>query len=233
MSDNRNFDYWYAVENTTVLLSPQRNLETFGNTFVRYNLITELMDSVGKVRVRIGNIKAYRPQIITPDSFSDNMLEGFDDESLDYLDWLQENNPDLFLLKYGFSIKNQEISEHVVSDSIRNVVERAIDEVSETEDVNSAVLVGVDKPWEVCLLKLMLEIVQDSATGNFNEIKRHRDLLRGKQSPRELRGQIEEEFELATRNPGRIDHLGRFLENHGLFEEYQDRFFSVVQDWKR
>lgn len=233
MSENQNFDFWYAVENTTVLLAPRRHLETFGNTYVRYHLVTELMDSVDKVRIRIGNIKAFRPQIITPDSFLDNMLEGFDDESLDYLEWLQENNPDLFLLKYGFSIKNQEIDEHVVSDSLRNVIDRVMGGISETDDLNTAVLVGVDKPWEVCLLKLMVEIVQDSAMGNFKEIKRHRDLFSGRQSPGELRNQVEEEFQLASKNPGRIDHLGRFLEKHGIFEEYQDRFFSVVQGWKR
>lgn len=232
MNNKQNFDFWYAVENTTVLMAPQRHLETFGNTYVRYNLVTELMDSVDKVRVRVGSIKAFRPQIITPDSFSDNMLEGFDDESLDYLDWLQENNPDLFLLKYGFSIKNQEISDHVVTDSLRNVVDRVMEGVDGSDDVNTAVLVGVDKPWEVCLLKLMVEIVQDSATGNFRDIKQHRDLLSGRRSPKELRIQVEEEFALAAKNPGRIDHLGRFLENHGLFDEYQDRFFSVVQSWK-
>jgi len=232
MSDNQQFDFWYAVENTTILTAPRRHLETFGNTILHYNLITELMDSVDKVRVRVGKIKAFRPQIITPDSFSDNMLEGFDDESLDYLDWLQENNPDLFLLKYGFTIKNQEISEHVVSDSLRNVVDRVQAEVDSSDDLNSAVIVGVDKPWEVCLLKLMVEVVQESAMGNFNEIRRHRDLLSGHQSPKQIRNQIEEEFALAEKNPGRIDHLGRYLEKNGLFDEYQDRFFSMVQSWK-
>jgi len=216
MSDNQQFDFWYAVENTTILTAPRRHLETFGNTILHYNLITELMDSVDKVRVRVGKIKAFRPQIITPDSFSDNMLEGFDDESLDYLDWLQENNPDLFLLKYGFSIKNQEISEHVVSDSLRNVVDRVQSEVDRSVPDDIAI-----------------EVVQESVMGNFNEIRRHRDLLSGYQSPKQLRRQIEEEFALAEKNPGRIDHLGGFLEKNGLFDEYQDRFFEMVQAWKR
>jgi len=233
MNDKQRFDFWYAVENTTVLMAPQRQLETFGNTHVRYNLISELMDSVDKVRIREGSIKAFRPQIITPDSFSNNMLEGFDDESADYLDWLKENNPDLFLLKYGFSIKNQETSDSVVTDSIKNVVSRVEADVEEGGNLNTAVLVGVDKPWEVCLLKLMVEVVQSSVAGNYKEIKRHRDLLRGKQDPSELRQQIEAEFRLAAKNPGRIDYLGRFLESQGLFEEYQDRFFSIVRSWKR
>lgn len=233
MNENNNFDFWYAVENTTILTTPRRQLETFGNTFVRYNLITELMDSVSKVRVRTGNIKAFRPQIITPDSFSDNMLEGFDDESLDYLDWLQENNPDLFILKYGFSIKNQEVSDNILTDSLRNVVDRVQNEVDASEEPNTAVLVGVDKPWEVCLLKLMVELVQESAVGNYKEIRRQRKLFSGRRSPQQLEEEIEEEFRLAARNPGRIDHLGRFLESHGLFDKYEDRFFSIVRTWKR
>ncbi len=233
MNENNNFDFWYAVENTTILTTPRRQLETFGNTLVRYNLITELMDSVSKVRVRTGNIKAFRPQIITPDSFSDNMLEGFDDESLDYLDWLQENNPDLFILKYGFSIKNQEVSDNILTDSLRNVVDRVQNEVDASEEPNTAVLVGVDKPWEVCLLKLMVELVQESAVGNYKEIRRQRKLFSGRRSPQQLEEEIEEEFRLAARNPGRIDHLGRFLESHGLFDKYEDRFFSIVRTWKR
>lgn len=233
MNEKHNFDFWYAVENTTILNAPRRQLETFGNTFVRYNLITELMDSVNKVRVRTGNIKAFRPQIITPDSFSDNVLEGFDDESLDYLDWLQENHPDLFILKYGFSIKNQEVSDNIVTDSLRNVVDRVQNKVDASEEPNAAVLVGVDKPWEVCLLKLMVELVQGSAPGNYQEIRQQRQLFSERRSPQKLEQQIEEEFRLAAKNPGRIDHLGRFLESQGLFDKYEDRFFSIVRTWKR
>ncbi len=233
MNDKQNFDFWYAVENTTILMTPRRHLETFGNTYVRYNLITELMDSIDKVRVRSGNIKAFRPQIITPDSFMDNILEGFDDESLDYLEWLQENDPDLFLLKYGFSITNQEVSDNIVTDSIRNVVDRVQKDVNDSDDPNTAVVVGVDKPWEVCLLKLMVELVQDSAIGNYREIRHHRELFSGRQSPQQLEKQIEEEFRLASRNPGRIDHLGRFLAKYELFDKYEDRFFKLVRTWKR
>jgi hypothetical protein len=229
MDEKQKFDFWYAVENTTVIKTPQRHLETFGQTLVRYHLISELMDSVNKIRVREGSIMAFRPQIITPDSFVDNMLEGFDGESAEYMNWLKKNNPDLFILKYGFSIKNQETNDHIISNSLKHVVEKVELAVENKNDPNTAILVGVDKPWEVCLLKLMVEIVQTSATGNYNDIKQQRNILSGRQSQAEIAQEIEDEFRLASKNAARIEQLGRLLEKHGLFEKYQDRFFSIVQ----
>jgi hypothetical protein len=46
------FDFWYAVNNTEVVLAPRRHLETFGNTLINYHMVSELMDNVGQVRVR-------------------------------------------------------------------------------------------------------------------------------------------------------------------------------------
>lgn len=229
MDEKQKFDFWYAVENTTVIRTPRHHLETFGQTLVSYHLISELMDSVNKIRVREGTIKAFRPQIITPGSFGSSMLEGFDGESTEYMDWLKQNKPDLLILKYGFSIKNQETSDHIITDSLRNVIDHVELSVDKRNDPNTAILLGVDKPWEVCLLKLIVEIVQTSATGNYNDIKQHRDLMSGKKSESELMQEIEDEFRLAAKNPGRIDYLRRLLEKHGLFEKYQDRFFSIVQ----
>ena len=79
MSDKREFDFWYAVNNTEIVLRPQRILETFGATVVDYHLISQLMDNASRVRVREGRLNAYRPEIITPSSFMENALEGFTD----------------------------------------------------------------------------------------------------------------------------------------------------------
>ena len=70
-------DLQYAIENTRVILNPDRRIETFGTTSFRFYLITELMDSVNQIRVRDGKISAERPQIITPQNVSKFLLEGF------------------------------------------------------------------------------------------------------------------------------------------------------------
>lgn len=222
-----NFDFWYAVHNTTVIKAPRRHLETFGQTFMPYSLISELMDSVNRVRVREGRIKAFRPEIITPSSAGKANLEGFDEESRAYMDWLQENEPDLFVLKYGFTIHNQETNDHIVTAPLQSVVEQVQREVEAKDDPHSAVLVGVEKPWEVCLLKLMVEIAQSSVQGNIRDLRQSNMLpLTGKAA---LQDEIEQEFRLAARNPGRINFLGELLHKRGLFDKYQDRFFHLVR----
>lgn len=69
-------------------MPPKRHLETFGNTIINYYLVSELMDAVGKVRVREGRMQALRPQIITPSAYSSTLLEGFGEQAQKYLEWL-------------------------------------------------------------------------------------------------------------------------------------------------
>jgi len=226
-----NFDFWYAVHNTTVIKAPEKRLETFGQTLMPYSLISELMDSVDQVRVREGRIKAFRPEIITPDSMGKANLEGFDEQSKAYMDWLRQNQPELFVLKYGFTINNEGTSDHIIHASLETVVERVQREVTAREDPHAAVLVGVEQPWEVCLLKLMVEMVQSSAPGNMRDLKERQLIpLTGEAA---LHDEVEQEFRLAARHPGRIPHLGELLHKRGLFERYQDRFFHLLKMHKR
>ena len=61
-------DFQYAMENTQVIVSPERRIETFGNVNFRFYLISELMDEVNHVRIRDGRIEAQRPEILTAES---------------------------------------------------------------------------------------------------------------------------------------------------------------------
>ena len=49
-------DFDYALENTRVILAPERHIATFGSTSFNFYLISELMDRVNQVRVRNGKI---------------------------------------------------------------------------------------------------------------------------------------------------------------------------------
>ena len=48
----------FAIENTEIILAPQSRIETFGSTIFRFYLVSELMDTVGQVRVRDGKLHA-------------------------------------------------------------------------------------------------------------------------------------------------------------------------------
>lgn len=220
MSKDRRFDFWYAVNNTQVLRLPSNRLETFGTSVVHYHLLTELMDSTDKVRVREGKIEAFRPRLITPDLFNQSALEGFGEEAVKYTEWLQSHRAELLIMQYGFAIKKTETHDHIVTDKLQAVTERVQEDLKEKDDPLSALLVGVDEPWEVCLIKLMVEVVQQSVPGNA------RDLVR---DPNGHRHEIENLFEEAARDPGLVSYLHRKLEEHQLFAEYEDRFFSLVK----
>jgi len=228
MKNNPQFDFWYAVNNTEVLAVPQNRLETFGSTIVNYCLVTELMDSVDKVRVREGKLKAFRPQIITPPSMSDGILEGFGKEARDYASWLQQNAQEMQILKYGFKIQKTEINDHIVTGSLESVVERVQKQLKERNDPLGAVLVGVDHPWEVCLLKLMFELVQGSAPGNMQDIHEQQ---RDQQT--QFHQTLEKAFLDASRNASKVPVLADLLRQNGLFERYEDRFFAAVQASKQ
>ena len=60
-------DIEYAIENTQVILAPERQIATFGNTSFEFHLISELMDRVDQVRIRTGRIEAERPKILSPE----------------------------------------------------------------------------------------------------------------------------------------------------------------------
>ena len=224
--DDDTFNFWYAVNNTSVIRLPRNNLETFGTTVLNYHLISELMDSVNQVRVREGRIEASKPQILTPQGYGQEILEGFGEDAQDYLEWLQAHEKDLQIIQYGFQITKTEFNEHLITDSIENVTDRVAQDIDRSDDPLSAVVIGVEKPWEVCLLKMLRDVVRNSAPGNIQDFQNASLLPQAPISPQE---DIEQSFAAASRNPALIDELHKKLKQYGLFEAYEDRFFAVVR----
>jgi hypothetical protein len=224
MDRKKQFDFWYAVNNTEVVSAPTRRLETFGDTIVNYYLVSELMDNVDKVRVREGHLKALKPEIITPQALGQMDLDDFGPEARKYGEWLRENAGDLRILQYGFRLEKQELKEYVVSDHLQNVLDRVEQEVKSKDDPLSAVLLGVDDPWEVCLLKLMVELVQTSANLNIQDIQK---LALSRQKT--LNQRVEQAFLDASRDPSLITDLAEMLKGNGLWKQNEDRFFALVK----
>lgn len=232
MNDKQAFDFWYAVNNTEVVHMPTRHLETFGTTLLNYHLVSELMDSVSQVRVREGRVLASQPKILTPDAFTKTLLEGFGDEAAKYVEWLRAHEKDLRLLQYGFTLKQEAFSEHVVTDNLPAVVERVKQGVKDRNDPFSAIAVGVDTPWDVCLVKMFFEVANASVKANVMQMEQ-RHLFDAADPAKRRRREIEAAFLEASRNPSLIAPLGQRLQRLGVFEEYQDRFFSLVKAGKQ
>ena len=224
------FDFWYAVNNTEVVMSPTQLLETFGTTDFTYFLIAELMDRAGRFRVREGRIGAARPQILTPDHIGGLPLEGFDQtEARRYIEWLRENAGDMRLLQYGFTVHKKEVRDHVVSDPPEQIVHNIKADIARREQDNAAIVLGVEDPWEVCLIKLMVGVVERSAPGNVQDL-RQASMLPG---PEDMREQIDQAFLEASRDHDLIPALHGRLVAAGVFDEYEDRFFALVRAARR
>jgi hypothetical protein len=164
--------FQYAIENTQVILAPQRRIETFGTTSFRFYLITELMDRVNEVRVRDGKIHADRPQIVAPGHYSKLLLEGFGEQAREFADWLHAHAGQLAILKYGFQFRKTDVQEKIIRSPVEDVIDRVRETVTRAEEPLSAIVQGVDDAWEVCLLKFTVDLIQKSAGGNLGDFRK-------------------------------------------------------------
>ena len=165
-------DIEYAIENTQVILAPERQIATFGNTSFEFHLISELMDRVDQVRIRTGRIEAERPKILSPEYFCRMMLEGFGEKAQEFVDRLREQAQQIAVLRYGFQFRKSGVTEKTVSASLQSVIDRTRRAVESASDPNGAIIQGVDEAWEVCLLKFTIEMIERSAGENIGDFKR-------------------------------------------------------------
>lgn len=224
MSSDKQFDFWYAVNNTELVTVPTGHLETFGDTVVNYYLICQKMDDIDKVVVREGYLKALKPAIITPQSLGQVDVGDLGSEAQEYADWLRDHANDLRIIQYGFTLQKQELKEYEVTDHIDNVIDRVKAEVTASDDPLSSILVGVNDPWEVCLMKLMVELVQHSAQGNIQDFQQQSVDMK-----KRLTDTIDNAFLEASRDPSKISGLADMLKLNNLWEKYEDRFFALVK----
>jgi hypothetical protein len=169
-------DIHYALETTRVLREPDRRIDTFGETRFEFQLISELMDRVGEVRIRTGEVEAQRPRILRPDAYREIELEGFDPSARARLDRLVEKfraeGRDLAFLQYGFHFRRGAVHEEIVHDSIDSVREKVLQDIRRTGNPALAVIEGVDDAWEVSILKFSFEMILRSQEINAFDFKR-------------------------------------------------------------
>src|SRR5438874_8172487 len=165
-------DFDYAIENTHVIVAPERQIATFGSTSFDFYLISELMDRVDQVRVRNGKINAERPQILTPEHYCRLLLEGFGEKAARYVEMLRERTRDMAVLRYGFQFRKTDVVENRVRDTMEAVIERTRRQVEHSEEPLSAVIQGVDDAWEVCLLKFTIDLIERSSGGNLGDFRK-------------------------------------------------------------
>lgn len=222
----------YAIRHTEIVRLPRQSLATFGTTNISYYLVTkpvysELAKGVTETVVREGRVIADRPRIVTPYYLS--RLEGFTSEARRYFDMLiKTHGPDVPGLFYTY--RNEPKGLTIVAESLASVVDRINSEVDKRGDPLVTIIKGEDELWDVSLMKFINDMTRSSLRSNLLEFS-SRGLLGvdGGGVPLDARARIEELFGKLVKGEVEPRELKDELERWDLFDEYQDRFFSVFR----
>jgi hypothetical protein len=222
----------YAVKHTEILRMPKQTLATFGTTNIGYYMVTEpiyseMSPGVAETVVREGRVIAQRPRIVTPYYLS--QVEGFSLDAKRYFEMLSRehgaNAPGLI-----YTYRNEPKGLTIVADGLDAVVARINADIDQGGDPLVTIIKGQDELWDVSLMKFIFEITRSSFQNNLVQLQ-SRGLLEVDTGgvPFEARVRIEELFQKLVRGeiePRELrDELGRW----DLFDEYQDRFFSILR----
>jgi hypothetical protein len=221
-----------AVSCTEILRPPKRSLATFGTTNIYYYLVTEpayseLVKGGNETVIREGKVVAERPRIVTPYYLSH--IEGFSTDARKYFDILIKthgaNAPGLF-----YSYKNEPEELTIVGDSLLAVVDKLNIDIDKSGNPLTSIIKGLDELWDVSLLKFIYELTKSSLPDNLMQLG-SKGLLDIDSSgvPAEARVRIEELFKLAHKGEIEPRELKEELDRWGLFEEYEDRFFTFFK----
>ncbi len=221
-----------ALRHTEILRPPKRSLATFGTTNIYYYLVTEpayseLVKSATETVIREGRVIAERPKIVTPYYLS--RLEGFSSDAKRYFDTLIKtygpNAPGLF-----YTYKNEPKELTIVSDSLLSVVDRLNDDIDKRGDPLTSIIRGQDELWDVSLMKFIYEMTRSSLPNNLLQMET-RGLLDVDSSgiPADARVRIEELFSMVSKGELEPSELKKELDRWGVFEEYEDRFFTIFK----
>jgi hypothetical protein len=221
-----------AARRTEILRHPRQHLDTFGITNIYYYLVTEpsyaeVTGASSETVVREGRVIAERPKIVTPYYLAN--LEGFSTDARRYFETLLRthgaDNPGLL-----YAYKNEPGGLNIVSDNWQAVVDRLNAEIDKKGDPLASIIRGQDDLWDVSLLKFIYEITSRSVPSNIAQLG-SQGLLGMSHGgiPVGARHRIEEMFRQVAAGEVRPDELERELNQWGVFEEYQDRFFAVVR----
>jgi hypothetical protein len=214
----------YALEHTELIRAPQQNLATFGSSVIDYYVVTELVGNLSVVRD--GKVIAERPKIVTP-AYLVN-VEGFSEQAKRYIGMMARERPYESGIFYRY--KNEPKGMNVVSEPIRQVINKLSSQIEEEHNPLSTIIRGVEELWDVSLLMFIYELTTKSVRTDMAEFNR-RGFLDTDSSgvPQGARDYIEELFEQASRNLSRAPELVVELNRWGLFPEYQDRFFALFR----
>lgn len=168
-------------------------------------------------------------------------IEGFSNEAKKAFETLASQYPDLAGILYKFKV-NKELDEmNFVSGPLLTVAENINNEIDKKGDSLCAVIKGVAGLWDVSLSKFILDMMvrsvysaqlPDFKKRGFVGVNQIGQAVIAKDKygvPVAAREEIERLFKLVKNGELEPVKLKEELDNWGLFEQYQDRFFSLFK----
>jgi hypothetical protein len=239
----------FALENTQVIKSPKKLLSTFESTTVHYYMLSIpfYLEFEGKTPdsetvIREGRIMWQKPKLITPGYIL--RMDGFSEEAKKAFSILAGYNSDIAMMLYRLRFAKDYEHMEIVSNRLEEVAQKIGDDIEKHQDPFCAVIKGVDEFWDVSLSKFIYELAVSSAY--FSQLPDYglKNFVNMDPSgypvmSRDISGipviaknEIENLF--IQYDKGYIDakSLKEELDSWGLFEYYQDRFFSMLKKKK-
>jgi hypothetical protein len=168
-------------------------------------------------------------------------IEGFSNEAKKAFETLASQYPDLAGILYKFKV-NKELDEmNFVSGPLLAVAENINNEIDKKGDSLCAVIKGVAGLWDVSLSKFILDMmvrsvysaqIPDFKSKGFVGVNQIGQAIIAKDKygvPVAAREEMERLFKMVKNGELEPFKLKEELDNWGLFEQYQDRFFSLFK----
>lgn len=159
-----------ALENTDIIRSRAKALETFGATQLPYIFLGSSIVNAGDSVIRKGEVTVEAPSIVLPENTPN--FEGFQ---------FEENLPagtsflnSFFLLrgirfpsfKYNNKIESLEIFEGHLEEAVR----KHKDDLGKREDVTTGLVAGPEDCWQFSVIILIANVIMRQAEGDFKKI---------------------------------------------------------------
>jgi len=216
-----------GYKNIKVIRPPKYRLSTFGNSEIRYTLVTDVAGLLDRSRVRYGLVTAERPAILTPHTLKER-FEGFGSKGRQYAEWVASQYGDALRgLEYQF--RNEPHTSKVELEPPDSLLRRLAQEFDQEGDVRKTLIRGTDKLWELSLMKFIVEETLSSFASNVQELQdrgffegEFKDVNRQRREIKHLIGKVKH-------NKSLLPKLGTKLKEFGLFEEFQDEFFKLLK----
>lgn len=229
MSDSDSINFEHAMQKTKIVRLPQQKIFTFWETSFSYRIVSsapagEEPTNQNHSVVSSGNFQCAKPIIITRQEEFEQKFPGFDEVARQFANERYEQLTNR-LVSLGYHFQNSFEKQSSSSLSADDTLDQLLKD-SSIDKQTTAIILTESGYEHIGLVRAAMEMIMRSAPNNFLQLQEH-GLLDSEEDRR--RSEIEILFYEAENMGLSKEKLGKKLQQYGLFEEYEDRFFKLFR----